>query len=106
VQFGFMTKLHSAHILRSPPTGSDSGAYSITTGATPPVSVPTDFAGRYSLSTEDPHVSLVDFRASAPRERVGGGFATFTGFNVVNDTSSWSRIDFIFGSSLDDQRSW
>ncbi|TRM60450.1 Endonuclease/exonuclease/phosphatase [Schizophyllum amplum] len=62
----------------SPPTGDDSGAYNIATGATtPPPSMPRQ--------TE--------------RRSVSSNFATFTGFTAPGNASSWGRIDFVFGGS-------
>jgi hypothetical protein len=42
---------------------------------------------------------MVDLRAQAPRENVSKNFATFTGFTTPANTSSWERIDFLFGGS-------
>jgi len=38
-------------------------------------------------------------RGQAPRQSVSTNFATFTGFTLPNVTSSWTRIDFVFGGS-------
>lgn len=84
----------------SPPTGSSSGAYQIATGAQSPVAVNSTFAAKYAVpSTALPDFKLLDLRGQAPRELVGRNFATFTGFTSPASTSSWSRIDFVFGGS-------
>ncbi|KAF8886178.1 DNase I-like protein [Infundibulicybe gibba] len=67
--------------------GEDAGAYNITTGVMPPVPINATFAARFPT----------------PRRSVAGNFATFTGFALPNDTSSWTRIDFVFGGS---NRGW
>jgi hypothetical protein len=82
----------------SPPSGSDSGAYEIATGSRVPISVPTEFAQRYSLDSQALKTELLDLRAQTPRQRIGGGFATFTDFTAPDNTGSWARIDFVFGS--------
>ncbi|KIK04815.1 hypothetical protein K443DRAFT_120801 [Laccaria amethystina LaAM-08-1] len=81
-------------------TGSDSGGYKITTGASPPLPVDPGFAKKYGV-TEDqmPDFRMLDLRAETPRRNVSANFATFTGFREPSDTSDWSRIDFIFGGS-------
>jgi endonuclease/exonuclease/phosphatase family metal-dependent hydrolase len=84
----------------SPPTGVDSGAYQIITGASKPVAVNTTFAAKYAVGDDQlPGFEMLDLRAAAPRIRVNANFATFTGFNTPADTSDWTRIDFIFGGS-------
>jgi len=84
----------------SPPTGEDSGAYAIITGARAPLAVPADFADKYAVPASTlPEFALVDLRGAAPRARVGANFATFTGFTAPADTSSWARIDFLFGGN-------
>jgi hypothetical protein len=82
----------------SPPSGSGSGAYEIATGSRVPISVPTDFAQRYSLDSQAPKTELLDLRAQTLRRRIGGGFATFTGFTAPSNIGSWARIVFVFGS--------
>ncbi|CAK5275073.1 unnamed protein product [Mycena citricolor] len=84
---------------RSPPTGSDSGAYEISTGMRLPVDVPTDFAERYSVPDDAAPFVLRDLRGCTPRRHVSANHATFTGFSAPNDARAWSRIDFIFGGS-------
>ncbi|KAJ7836915.1 Endonuclease/exonuclease/phosphatase [Mycena olivaceomarginata] len=69
----------------SPPTGADSGAYNIFTG--------------YAVPPQSPAFSMLDLRAEAPRRVVRSTFATFTGFTAPSITSSWQRIDFVFGGT-------
>ncbi|KAJ8087591.1 hypothetical protein PM082_006424 [Marasmius tenuissimus] len=83
----------------SPSTGSDSGGYSIITGASPPVAINTTFAQKFSTGNEGGDFKMLDLRGEAPRQAVSKNFATFTGFTEPADTSSWSRIDFVFGGS-------
>ncbi|KAL0066334.1 hypothetical protein AAF712_006592 [Marasmius tenuissimus] len=83
----------------SPSTGSDSGGYSIITGASPPVAINATFAQKFSTGNEGGDFKMFDLRGEAPRQAVSKNFATFTGFTEPADTSSWSRIDFVFGGS-------
>ncbi|TFK41435.1 Endonuclease/exonuclease/phosphatase [Crucibulum laeve] len=84
----------------SPSTGTDSGAYEIITGATPPVAINATFAAKFAVKGDQlPDFKLLDLRAEAPRRSVSSTFATFTGFTAPNDASDWTRIDFIFGGS-------
>ncbi|KAK7059981.1 Endo/exonuclease/phosphatase domain-containing protein, partial [Favolaschia claudopus] len=85
----------------SPPTGRDSAAYEIITGARQPVAVPSDFLNRFPLSDNMASAapSLRDLLADAPRRSAGiAAHATFTGFSAPNITRDWKRIDFAFGS--------
>jgi endonuclease/exonuclease/phosphatase family metal-dependent hydrolase len=81
-------------------TGSDSGAYMISTGAIPPVAINATFAQKFAVpkGTLDGFV-LTDLKAATPRFAVSGEFATFTGFPAPGDTSAYTRIDFVFGGS-------
>ncbi|KAJ7346392.1 hypothetical protein DFH08DRAFT_213898, partial [Mycena albidolilacea] len=84
----------------SPPTGADSGAYNIfNTGVTPPVAINATFAAKYAVAPQSPAFSMLDLRAEAPRRVVKSTFATFTGFTAPSLTSSWQRIDFLFGGT-------
>jgi hypothetical protein len=84
----------------SPETGSDSGAYMIVTGAAAPVPVNATFAAKFAVpADQQPDFKMLDFRAQPPRQNVGTNFATFTGFTAPEDTSQWTRIDFVFGGS-------
>ncbi|KAJ7581202.1 Endonuclease/exonuclease/phosphatase [Mycena floridula] len=83
----------------SPPTGTSSGAYNIITGVQPPVAINATFAAKYSVGNQESDFKMLDFRAEAPRRSVSNNFATFTGFTAPSVTSSWSRIDFLFGGS-------
>jgi endonuclease/exonuclease/phosphatase family metal-dependent hydrolase len=84
----------------SPPTGSDSGGYKITTGASPPLPINLEFAKKYSVTQDQmPDFRMLDLRAETPQRNVSANFATYTGFGGPSDTSDWSRIDFIFGGS-------
>ncbi|TFK72830.1 hypothetical protein BDN72DRAFT_762830 [Pluteus cervinus] len=88
----------------SPAEDSDSGAYQIATGLLPPVAINATFAQKYAVpSTELPGFKLLDLRGQAPRSRISTTFATFTGFSGPQDTSDWTRIDFVFGSG---NRGW
>ncbi|KAI0696360.1 mannose-6-phosphatase [Cytidiella melzeri] len=84
-------------------TGSDSGAYMISTGALPPVALNATFVQRFDVPKgELDGFVMRDVVASAStiaRFAVGGDFATFTGFASPGDTSSFTRIDFVFGGS-------
>lgn len=84
----------------SPSTGTDSGAYNISTGVLTPEALNATFAAKYAVpSTFEPGFVLKDLKGQAPRVSVGGNFATYTGFNAPGDTSVFSRIDFVFGGS-------
>ncbi|KAF9457929.1 Endonuclease/exonuclease/phosphatase [Collybia nuda] len=84
----------------SPSTGSDSGAYGIITGATPPVAINATFAAKYAVGADQfPDFKMLDLRGQTPRRNVASNFATFTGFTAPNDTSHWTRIDFVYGGS-------
>ncbi|GLB39133.1 putative endonuclease/Exonuclease/phosphatase family protein [Lyophyllum shimeji] len=84
----------------SPSTGPDSGAYNIITGAAPPVAINATFADKYAVKPDQlPDFKMLDLRGQAPRRNVSANFATFTGFSAPNDTSSWARIDFMFGGN-------
>ncbi|KAG6873903.1 hypothetical protein C0995_009682 [Termitomyces sp. Mi166 len=84
----------------SPAMGSDSGAYNIITGVTPPVAINATFAAKYHVDDDQlPDFTMLDLRGQAPRRNISTNFATFTGFTAPNDTSQWTRIDFIFGGS-------
>ena len=84
----------------SPSTGTDSGAYNITTGVLAPEALNATFAAKYAT----PHGALPNFimddlKGAAPRFSVGGNFATYTGFGDPDDPSPWTRIDFVFGGN-------
>ncbi|KAM6492297.1 Endonuclease/exonuclease/phosphatase [Amanita muscaria] len=84
----------------SPPNGRDSGAYSIITGATPPVPVNQTFADIYDVDSDKlPDFHMIDLRTATLRQNVSGNYATFTGFTAPQDTKEWERIDFIFGGN-------
>lgn len=82
----------------SPQTGSDSGAYNITTGELAPVPVNATFAQKYAVGDDQlPSFRLLDLKAKAPRFAVSGNYATYTGWNPPNNASEYTRIDFVFG---------
>lgn len=84
----------------SPSTGTDSGAYNISTGVLPPVPVNATFAQRFAVPDGTlPGFVLQDLKAQVPRFAVSGDFATYTGFNKPGDGSVFSRIDFVYGGS-------
>jgi endonuclease/exonuclease/phosphatase family metal-dependent hydrolase len=97
----FLLSSSSSHsfFMLSPPTGADSGAYNIFTGVTPPVAINATFAAKYAVAPQSPAFSMLDLRAEAPRRVVRSTFATFTGFTAPSITSSWQRIDFVFGGT-------
>jgi hypothetical protein len=76
------------------------------TGERAPAAVPTDFAERYPLEDDHSSVRLHDLRGRAPRDRVNGGFATYTDWRSASDPGKWARIDFIFGTGLGEQDHW
>ena len=82
-----------------PPSGPESGAYQIITGALPPVPVDPEFADKYRPK-EDVFVDFkfLDIRTETPRLGVSGNFATFTGWSPTV-TTKWERIDFVFGGN-------
>ncbi|KAF8963085.1 Endonuclease/exonuclease/phosphatase [Flammula alnicola] len=83
-----------------PSTGADSGAYKIITGEITPVAISKTFAEKFAVDADqEPGFKMLDLRAEAPRRSVSANFATFTGFSLPNNTSPWTRIDFIFGGS-------
>ncbi|KAI0088347.1 Endonuclease/exonuclease/phosphatase [Irpex rosettiformis] len=84
----------------SPSTGTDSGAYQISTGEIPPVAINQTFAQKYNVPKGklDGFV-LSDLKAEVPRFAVSGEYATYTGFANPGDTSAFTRIDFVFGGS-------
>jgi endonuclease/exonuclease/phosphatase family metal-dependent hydrolase len=84
----------------SPPVGSDSGAYGIITGLISPIPISPSFSDKYPVLKDDSSSFVEkDLKAHVPRQYVSGDFATFTGFTRPNNTSTYTRIDFIFGSS-------
>jgi endonuclease/exonuclease/phosphatase family metal-dependent hydrolase len=84
----------------SPPTGSGSGAYMIITAQEPAVPVNATFAKKYaSPGNQLPSFKMLDLKAEVPRFKVSGNYATYTDWNAPNDTSAWSRIDFVFGGN-------
>jgi endonuclease/exonuclease/phosphatase family metal-dependent hydrolase len=84
----------------SPPTGKDSGAYSIATGSLSPVHVNQTFANKYAVQDGQlPDFHMLDLRATTLRQNVSANYATFTDFTAPTDTSQWERIDFILGGS-------
>jgi hypothetical protein len=98
--FHFILNGFCKRTTNSASTGSDSGGYKITTGASPPLPVDSEFAKKYSVTQDQmPDFRMLDLRAETLRRNVSADFATFTGFREPSDTSDWSRIDFIFGGS-------
>ena len=84
----------------SPSTGTDSGAYNITTGVLPMEPLNATFAARYATPKNAfPNFIMQDLKGAAPRFSVGGNFATYTGFGDPDDPSVWTRIDFVFGGN-------
>ena len=84
----------------SPATGTDSGAYNISTGVLTPVAVNATFAQKFAVPDGAlPNFVLTDLKAVTPTFMVAGDFATFTGFNKPGVASSFTRIDFVFGGS-------
>ena len=82
--------------------GEDEGAYAVLTGAQEPPPVPDEFARRFPLPRggDGPGSLLVmrDLRGAVPaRLRVGGEWATFTGFERRKKDEEC--IDFVFGCS-------
>jgi hypothetical protein len=82
----------------------------VLTGAAPSPAVPDEFARRFPLpSRSNPQGSsssgrekeeqlvMRDLRGVAPRARVGGQWATFTGFE--HRWGDQACIDFVFGRS-------
>jgi hypothetical protein len=97
-------------------SGSDSGAYTVLTGTSPPPAVPDEFSRRFPLKSNDNHpvgssfssegkkeaeeegeLVMRDMRSAAPRASVGGQWATFTGFDHRKEDEAC--IDFVFGRS-------
>ncbi|KAJ7750784.1 Endonuclease/exonuclease/phosphatase, partial [Mycena metata] len=84
----------------SAPTGPDSGAYKIITGAAPSVPINATFAAKFAVPpTAQENFTALDLRAQTPRRAVRSTLATYTGFTSPSDTSVWTRIDFVFGGS-------
>ncbi|KAH7104921.1 Endonuclease/exonuclease/phosphatase [Auriculariales sp. MPI-PUGE-AT-0066] len=84
----------------SPPTGTDSGAYEIVTGAIPPTSMNQSFVDKYAIPDGTPaDFKMVDLQGQAPRLLVNRNFATYTSFAGVDNTASWSHIDFFLAGS-------
>ncbi|GJE93090.1 endonuclease/exonuclease/phosphatase family protein [Phanerochaete sordida] len=84
----------------SPPAGKHAAAYEIATGTRAPVHLNATFAHRLAVpegTLED--FKLQDMRGETPRAKVVGNFATSFPFDDPDNTSKWSRIDFIFGGS-------
>lgn len=58
------------------------------------------FAAKYAVGENQlPAFKMLDLRGQTPRRSVAPNFATFTGFTAPNDTSHWTRIDFVYGGS-------
>lgn len=84
----------------SPSTGTDSGAYNISTGVLAPEAINATFAAKFAVPAGTlPNFVLDDLKGVVPRFMVSGDYATFTGFNAPGDTSAFTRIDFVFGGS-------
>ncbi|KAI0049525.1 mannose-6-phosphatase [Auriscalpium vulgare] len=84
----------------SPANGTDAGAYQIITGSIPPVAINATFKARFPVpSGVLPDFKALDLRTQVPRANVSGNWATFTGFAAPDDTSDFTRIDFVFGGS-------
>jgi len=84
----------------SPQSGDDSGAYTIITGQQQAVPVNEAFAQKYAVPKgEFNDFKFLDMRATTPRFRVSGNYATYTGWRAPGDTGAWTRIDFVFGGS-------
>ncbi|KAG6877770.1 hypothetical protein C0993_004145 [Termitomyces sp. T159_Od127] len=101
-RYGIRTEdpLHQLIVNRSAAMGSDPRAYNIITGVIPPVAINATFAAKYHVDDDQlPSFTMLDLRGQAPRRSVSTNFATFTGFTAPNDTTQWTRIDFIFGGS-------
>lgn len=86
----------------SPP--SDQG-YQIITGAEPPKQMNETFRRRFSWSSKQAdgfdNFAMQDLLGQVePRYRMGGNYATFTGFQPeVGNASEFSRIDYIMAGS-------
>lgn len=85
----------------SPPSDD---AYQIVTGARDPRPINQTFLERYSWKKESDvgfdNFAMQDMLETVePRHRIGGNFATFTDFRPVGNTSEFSRLDYIMGSS-------
>ncbi|KAF8895853.1 hypothetical protein CPB84DRAFT_1781971 [Gymnopilus junonius] len=66
-------------------------AYNIITGSEPQVAIDATFAKKYAVKDDQlPGFKMLDLRGEAPRRN-------------IQDASSWSRIDFIFGGN---NRAW
>lgn len=79
-------------------SGSDSGAYSIMTGTTPPENINATFAQKYA-SPDSAEFVFRDFADETPPFGRSGELATFTGFAAAGDTGAFQRIDFTMGGS-------
>lgn len=73
------------------------------TGVKPPLTINATFAQKYSWTKKEEseigNFTLIDVLVATPPERRSGNFATFTGFQSVNDSNMFTRIDFVFGAS-------
>ncbi|KAF8520950.1 Endonuclease/exonuclease/phosphatase, partial [Hysterangium stoloniferum] len=87
----------------APAAGRDSAGYEIITGCRVPVSISDVFRQTYSVPGNAAAFAMVDLLGEAPRRRVSGNYATYTGFNRVQDSKDFGRIDFIMGGS---NRGW
>ncbi|KAL5639931.1 hypothetical protein ACGC1H_006482 [Rhizoctonia solani] len=86
----------------SPAEGTDNGAYKIFTGELSPVPINATFAERFAVPADSPlpeDFKMIDTRGATPRQKVFGHFTTYTGFSNPGSTSSYGRIDFMFGAS-------
>jgi hypothetical protein len=77
--------------------GDDEGAYAVLTGMQKPPPVPDKFARRFARAGGEEQLVMRDVRVEAPRLRVGGEWATFTGFEGRKKDEAC--IDFVFGRS-------
>jgi len=80
-------------------SGRDSGAYQIVTGLVNGPPLPADFLSAFPVSGDAPAFKMVDVKAEVPRQFVSGHYATYTGFSSPRSSSTFARIDFIFGGS-------
>lgn len=90
----------------SPATGEDSGGYSIITGAAEPLPLNETFLEKYSWTPEEEAAAnlgddfvMEDLLGATPPQYRSGSWATFTGWALPGDSTSFSRIDYVMAGS-------
>lgn len=64
-----------------------------------PLPLNQTFLNKFPLPPDAAPFKMFDLKTVAPKTRISGNFATYTGFDPLSDTDDMKRIDFIMGGS-------